>query len=130
MHNQTFFIQIAFVISGSALKISVTSPVSYRFFIEPVTITNMNLENDGASLPQSDELVAIKCIVLVSSQRYNEALDFINELIKRNPFKKELYQYRITIYKNMNRQDLIEAEVQKLTNFADGLSLDDLLNKN
>jgi hypothetical protein len=129
-HNQTFFIQIAFVISGSALKISVTSPVSYRFFIEPVTVTNMNLENNDASLPQSDELVAIKCIVLVSSQRYNEALDFINELIKRNPFKKELYQYRITIYKNMNRQDLIEADVQKLTNFADGFSLDEILNRN
>jgi hypothetical protein len=128
-HNQTFYIQIAFVISGSSLKVSVTSPVSYKFFIEPVTVTAPNSINDVAFVPQSDELIAVKCIVLVSSKNYNEALDFINELIKRNPFKKELYQYRITINKNINRQDLIEADVQKLTNFADGFSLDEILNR-
>jgi len=128
-HTQTFFIQIAFVISGSSLKVSVTSPVYYRFFIEPVTITAPNSIKEVAFVPQSDELMAIKCIVLVSSQRYNEALNLINGLIKRNPFKKELYQYRITIYNNINRQDLIEDDVQKLTNFADGFSLEEILNK-
>lgn len=128
-HNQTFFIQIAFVISGSSLKVSVTNPVSYRFFLEPVTVTARDSIDGVAFVPQSNEFMAVKCIILMSSQRYDEALDLINGLIKRNPYRKELYQYRITIYNKMNRQDLIEADVNKLSNFADGFSLDEILHK-
>lgn len=127
-HDQAFFIQIAFIISGTKPNSSIINPVSYRFFIEPITVTDINLR-DNAVLPQSDELLAIKCIVSVSSGRYNEALSFVNDLIKRNPFKKELYQYRITIRKKMDRQDLIDADIQKISSFANGLSLEEILNE-
>ncbi|MGD0342607.1 MAG: hypothetical protein ABSA76_12965 [Bacteroidales bacterium] len=98
-------------------------------FIEPVTVTAMYLKNENSFILETDESLAIKCSVLVCSERYNEALGFIDELIRRNPFMKELYQYRISVCKKLGRQDLIEIDVQKLQNFADGLSLAELLNK-
>ena len=84
--------------------------------------------SDVIGMPQSDEFLAIKCIVSVSSGLYDAALSFIDELIRRNPFKKELYQYRITIYEKINRMDLVEVDIQKLSNFADGISLEGILN--
>ena len=128
-NNQAFYIQIAFVLSGPTPNFFVLNPTTNKMFIEPVTVTAMYPKNENSFILETDESLAIKCSVLIYSKRYDEALGFIDELIRRNPFMKELYQYRISVCKKLGRQDLIEIDVQKLQNFADGLSLAELLNK-
>ena len=128
-YDQAFYIQIVFVLSGPALNFMVLNPVTNRMFIEPVTVKREYSINKDSSKPETDESLAIKCSVLAYSEKYYEALNFIDDLIRRNPFRKEYYQYRIWVCKKLGRMDLIEIDIQKLSNFADGLSLAEILNE-
>jgi hypothetical protein len=127
--SQTFYIQIAFVISTLKSYSMVTSQVSSPFFIDPVVISAVMITYGGSVMDQTNELLGIKCSVLLSSKQYEESLAYIDELIRRNPFNREFYQFRIFIYRNMGRSDLIEKDIERMTNFAEGISLDEILYK-
>jgi hypothetical protein len=126
--SQAFYVQIGFIIFGNRPGYLVSSPVENSFFIDPVTIAATNPKNDESIMPSTDELLAVKFSVLIGCERYEESLPLIDELIRRNPFSKELYQFRITVCRAIFRYDLIEEDVQKLSDFAGGMSLNQLLN--
>jgi hypothetical protein len=128
--SQTFYIQIAFIISTFQSDILVTSPVKSAFFVGPAVVTVKEFNPVMALNIETNEFLIVKCGILIGCERYEEAVPFIDELIRRNPFSKELYQLRILIYRNMGLANLIDEDLEKMTDFAEGLSLDEILNKN
>jgi hypothetical protein len=124
--NQTFYVQIVFMCTGYGLNVQIGNPIEKNiYFLEPITITAYSLNQK--LLPISDDSLAIKYGNLISLKKFEEALPFLNDLIKRNPFNKDLYQYRIMIYNKTNRKELIDEDLRKISNFIPGVSLDDLL---
>ncbi|HBL75616.1 MAG: hypothetical protein A2W90_05085 [Bacteroidetes bacterium GWF2_42_66] len=121
--NQTFYIQIAYTIAMRG-KVSneINSPVKNGYnFIEPIILTAKT--GDKNSLPVSNEYLRMKCDEFFKNENYEEALKCVNELIKRNPFDKKLYQLRISINKRLERKDVL-----KMQNFIPGVTLDELIN--
>ncbi len=124
--NQTFYIQIAYTFGSTKDTPSVINPVKSNYnFIEPVVLTALLGKKD--KFPASDEYIATKCNESINSGLYSEALKYIDELIKRNPFNKELYQWRISINKELKQNDLILKDAKKLSDFIPGVSLDELV---
>lgn len=128
-NNQTFYIQIAFVIASLNTDLIVSSPVRNIFFIDPVAVTVSGWTSEQTLMTQTNELLGVKCSILLGCGRYQESLQFIDELIRRNPFSKELYQFRILIYRNMGESDLIDKDLRRLTDFAEGFTLDEVVNR-
>jgi predicted Zn-dependent protease len=81
-------------------------------------------------MSESDEAIASKLGEALEKNKYSKAQSYIDELIRRNPFNKELYQFRMTINRKLNKNDLILKDIQKMQNFIPGVSLDELININ
>lgn len=127
--NQTFYIQIVYVIVTLGESPVFNSPVSDKYnFIEPVVLTAGVWKQEY--LPETDESIATKIGIELKKNEYSEALRYIDESIRRNPFNKELYQLRMSINKRLNNNDLIIKDFQKMQNFIPQVSLDELINKN
>jgi hypothetical protein len=60
------------------------------------------------------------------AEKLEEAFPLINELIKRDPFNRDLYKVRIMINIKLNRPELVEPDDNKIFNFAEGFSIDEL----
>lgn len=50
----------------------------------------------------------------LNDKKYNEALEKINELIKRNPFKREHYIQRAQIYRALGNNDLACTDIKRI----------------
>lgn len=125
--NQTFYIQIVYVITTHAETPVFNNPVSGKYnFIEPVVLKAEVREKKY--LPETNESIAAKIIEELKKNEYIEALYYIDESIRRNPFNKELYQLRMSINRKLNRNDIIIKDAQKMQNFIPGVSLDELMN--
>lgn len=125
--NQTFYVQIAYVMGNTPdIKNQVKDKLN---FIDLVALTAMGLSNDSY-LPESDESIAAKFGEALKKNEYNEAINYINELIKRNPFNRELYQLRMSINGKLSKNDLMMKDLQKIQNFIPGVSLDELIKEN
>lgn len=125
--NQTFYVQIVYVLGNTP---SINNPVKDKHnFIDLVVLTALGLGNDNY-LSESDEAIATKLGEALEKNKYSKAQSYIDELIRRNPFNKELYQLRMTINRKLNKNDLILKDIQKMQNFIPGVSLDELININ
>ncbi len=133
--DQVFYLQIAFTLKEHKPNLFVTrSKKLIKIFPEPVIIKlpepmpvkfageeksrTIFVRNDDLSLILNKNLDAGK---------YKEALIPLNELIKRDPFNRDLYKVRIMINILLNYPELVAADDNKLIDFAEGYSLDDLL---
>lgn len=133
-HNQVFYIQIAFSLSG--FQPNLYRPKSKEIqslFPEPIIITLH--EQMKSELSKEDELkipfikteeISGKANSNLDIGKLEEALPFINELIKRDPFNRDLYKVRIMINIKLKRPELVERDDNKIYNFADGFSLAEL----
>ena len=127
--NQTFYIQIIYNITTRGKRPVFNAPIIDKYnFIKPIVLTAEVWKKEY--LPETAEHIATKVGEELKKNEYSEALSNINELIRRNPFKKELYQLRMSINKKLNKKKMILKDVQKVQNFIPGVSLDELLNKN
>lgn len=63
----------------------------------------------------------------LKNEKFEEALPFLNELIKREPFSRELYKVRIMINKKLSKPELVDQDDNKIFNFAEGYSSDELI---
>ena len=136
IHDQEFFIQISFSLPG-------IYPILFRpktrelaaLFPDPLLITLP--ESLIATLTKQDEVIkdikneelTEKANTFLDSAKYDKALPYINELIKRDPFTRELYKARIMINIRLNKPELVGRDDDKIYNFAGGFSIDEL-NKN
>jgi tetratricopeptide (TPR) repeat protein len=107
----------------------ILSPVRNIFFMEPVVVSVSRWTSEEALMFQTNELLGVKSNILVNCGRYQESLTFLDELIRRNPFSKELYQFRIMVYRKIGNNDLINKDLRRLTDFAEGLTLDEILKR-
>jgi hypothetical protein len=62
----------------------------------------------------------------LKNEKFEDALPFLNELIKRDPFNRDLYKVRIMINIRLNRPELVNQYDNKIFEFADGFSLDEI----
>lgn len=136
IHDQEFFIQISFSLPG-------IYPILFRpktrelaaIFPDPLLVTlpesllaTLSKQDEGIKVIKNEELTE-KANTFLDSAKYNEALPYINELIKRDPFTRELYKARIMINIRLNKPELVGSDDDKIYNFAGGFSIDEL-NKN
>jgi len=132
--EQVFYIQIAFSLSG--FQPNIYKPKSKQIqslFPEPILITlreQMKSElskEDESKIPfiKTDE-ISEKANFNINAGNLNAALPLINELIRRDPFNRDLYKVRIMINIKLNRPELVVKDDNKIYNFADGFSLAEL----
>jgi hypothetical protein len=133
-HNQSFYIQIAFDIIQKLVFIPKRIETSYNFFkikndlFIPFIVCNA-FKSGKFPLVMSDDSLAVTTDRLIKEGKYKDALEITNQLIKRNPFNKEMYQARIFLYRKTNQNELITSDINKINNFAEGLSIDQFLSK-
>lgn len=78
--------------------------------------------------PESNESLGKKLSQLLQEGKYEQSVNFIDELIRRDPNNKGLYQLRITINKRLNRNDLIVRDAIKLQSLNSGITLEEPVN--
>jgi hypothetical protein len=126
--NQTFYIQIIYLYENSNDS-PVFKLVNDKYnFLEPVVLTALGWGK--TKLPETKESITTKMEEKLKKEEYSDALNYINELIRRNPFSKELYQKKMSINTTLNDEHLRIEDEQKIHNFIPGVSLDELINKN
>jgi hypothetical protein len=136
-HDQVFYIQIAFSLPG--FQPNLCKPKSkeiMKLFPEPIIISipesllpTLSNENDSKRPIEKSEELSEKLNSNLNSEKFEDALPFLNELIKRDPFNRDLYKVRIMINIKLNRPELVNQDDNKIFDFAEGFSLDEI-NKN
>lgn len=136
-HDQVFYIQIAFSLPG--FQANLCKPKSkeiMKLFPEPIIVSipesllpSLSKENNSKRPIEKNEELSEKLNSNLNSEKFEEALPFLNELIKRDPFNRDLYKVRIMINIKLNRPELVNKDDNKIFDFAEGFSLDEL-NKN
>lgn len=127
-HDHVFYIQA--VISTASFTPNYYRPQSEslkRFFPEPIIITRYDINHQSGFEAIESEIVRGKLNTLLDSGRYEESLLFINELIRRDPFSRDLYKARIMINFKLAREDQVVSDDNKMMDFVEGYSLDDIL---
>lgn len=133
-HEQIFYLQVAFSLSGFYPNIYKPKTEEIQsLFPKPVIITPT--EKMKSNLSKEDELIIPfiknedileKANSNLNLGHFDAALPFINDLIKRDPFNRDLYKVRIMINIRLNRPELVDQDDNKIYNFAEGLSLSEL----
>jgi hypothetical protein len=122
-HDQELYIQVAFAMPDFLPNL--LRPESYRIkklFPEPIIVT---MVENYVKFAKSEEL-SEKANSCLDKGNFEEALPFVNELIKRDPFNRELYKVRIMINIRLNRPELVDQDDLKLIDFAGGFSINEL----
>jgi hypothetical protein len=133
-HDHVFYIQIAF--SLSKIMPNTFNPRSnqlMKLFPNPIIITlpeplikSPDNEQEPKIIIPSNESLAKKLNSSLVTSDFGNALPLLNELIKRDPFNRELYQVRIMINIKSGKSELASADDNKLFDFAEGFSLTDI----
>jgi len=136
-HDQVFYIQIAFSLPG--FQPNLCKPKSkeiMKLFPEPIIVgipesllPTLSKENAIKKPIEKSEELSERLNSNLRNEKFEEALPFLNELIKRDPFNRDLYKVRIMINIKLNRPELVNQDDNKIFDFAEGFSLDEL-NKN
>ncbi len=133
-HDQVFYIQIAFTASGYLPNLY--EPDQFKFmklFPEPVIISLRDKllpglsDTEDSKIPfVKNETIAGNMNSLLEKGKYEEALPLLNELIKRDPFNRDLYKVRIMINVRLDNKEPALQDDNKIFDFAEGYSLDEL----
>ncbi len=134
-HDQSFYIQVAFTASGAMPNLYY--PTQYKFrslFPEPSLIkASQGLPPIYPSVGKKEpvfvknEYLADSLNKMLDKEEYKEALPVLNELIKRDPFNRDLYKERIMINFRLGNKDQVMKDDDRLMDFAGGYSLIELL---
>lgn len=133
-HDQKFFIQISFSLPGFyPILFKPKTRALVALFPDPIRITlpdpllaTLSKENEGRIWSIKNEVLTEKANTYLDNFKYEEALPYINELIKRDPFTRDLYKVRIMINIKLNKPELVSSDDEKISDFAEGFSIDEL----
>jgi hypothetical protein len=64
---------------------------------------------------------------MLEKEEYEKALPVLNELLKRDPFSRDLYIVRIMINFRLGNKEQVMQDDDRLMDFAGGYSLVELL---
>lgn len=140
---ETFYTQILFTLSGIPFH---TATLKMPNMLDEINLTAIGIKyatrkvNDGPrqliSGPEevtyedsrrSDEYIAEKIAEAIQKEKYKVARRYLNEAIKRNPFEPSLYQIRIMVNSRLGDQEETMKDVNKLNNFMNGKSLQNII---
>ena len=134
-HDQVFYVQIAFSLPG--FQPNLCKPKSQeimKLFPEPIIVgipesllPTLSKENSIKKPFEKSEELSERLNSNLKNEKFEEALPFLNELIKREPFNRELYKVRIMINIKLNRPELVNQDDNKIFDFAEGYSIDELI---
>lgn len=119
--EQTFYFQILFKFIGINFH---TSMIVNEKVMEPIAIVASGLYLwSGKYRFFTEANLSIKIDFAIGEERYADALEFLNEAIRRNPFIIKNYQYRILCCQKLGKIDQMNEDVVKLRNFIDNRPL-------
>ena len=133
-HDQKFFIQISFSLPGFyPIIFKPKTRALVALFPDPIRVTlpepllaTLSKENEGRIWAVKNEELTEKANKYLDSAKYEEVLPYINELIKRDPFTRELYKARIMINIKLNKPELVSSDDDKISDFAEGFSINEI----
>ena len=133
--NGVFYIQIAFVTKENAPNIYYPKSKDLsELFVEPIIIKPidpLSVSSERSDITKisfiTNEEIAQQLNALIDSAKYEKALPFVTDLIKRDPFNLELYNVRIMINIRIGNKTAALADGDKIFDFAGGFSLKDIL---
>jgi hypothetical protein len=133
-HDQVFYIQIAFSLPGFSPNLCKSkSQEIMKLFPEPIIVSipesllpTLSKENASKVPIEKSEEISEKLNLNLNNEKFEDALPFLDELIKRDPFNRDLYKVRIMINIKLNRPELVNQDDNKIFDFAEGFSLDEL----
>ncbi len=129
--GRTFYIQIAFILNLGPNEFFFKSAVPVKKnFVKPVAIYGFPEWTQMSQGPSPDFKLTSDCDALYKAGQYAKALKLADEMIRRYPYTKDLYQLRILIAKKLFRNDIIHQDILKMSHFAAGMSLDQLMSEN
>ena len=123
---ETCYIQVFFVLSG--LNYNTGKLVDYNV-LDEVQVTAMGIRFDDSSKYTDDQL-AIHLNESLQAGNYKEAIWYLDEAMRRNPFNPELYQVRIMVNTKLGDRERVMEDVSKLGNFINGKSLQEVISGN
>lgn len=126
-YNQIFYIQV--VISTPNYMPNFYNPkveCYKRLFLEPIIIERYDIYQSKFNLVET-KVIINKMNSFLENSNYEEALPLIDELVRRDPFNRDLYKLRIMANFNLGRNEEIYKDDRRLTDFAEGFTLDDIL---
>jgi hypothetical protein len=104
-----------------------------KLFPEPIVagipqslLPTLSKWNDSKKPIEKNEDLAQKLDSNLYNEKFQDALPLLNELIKRDPFNRDLYKTRIMINIRLNHPELVSQDNNKIFDFAEGFSIDDL----
>ena len=134
-HDQVFYIQIAFSLPG--FQPNLCKPKSkeiMNLFPEPIIVSvpefllpTLSKGNDSKKPIEKSEELSERLNSNLKNEKFEDALPFLNELIKREPFNRDLYKVRIMINIKLNKPELVNQDDNKIFDFAEGYSIDELI---
>lgn len=129
--NRTYYIQIAFILSDGPDDFFFKSAYpDKKMFVRPVAIYGFPEKSGRILGPKDDKYLTNECTNQFNHGNYNRALKLANEMIRRYPYTKQLYQLRILIARKLNNREIVEKDTKKITDFAENMSLDMLMQEN
>lgn len=124
--NLLIIVQVCFLPFPKGYIPICESPVDLPAFLPPVTIINMAISETA---PLSDEALSEILNRNRTSENSDSTFMAINELIRRNPFNPDLYQYRIFLNNKLGNKEMVLKDLNRINNFAGGKSLQKLITK-
>jgi hypothetical protein len=133
-HDQVFYIQISFSLPGFyPIVFNPKRRELAALFPDPILITlpepilnTLSKQNEGKIWAVKNEALSSKANACIDSAKYEEALPYINELIKRDPFTRDLYKTRIMVNIRLSRPEFVGVDDDKINDFAEGFSISDI----
>lgn len=116
-------VQIVFVLSGIPFY---TNTLTAYNMLESIDVTAMGVTYAGQE-DLSDDNIALSINESLKAKDYEAALKGLDEAIRRNPFKPDLYQVRIMVNTKLGDKDRVMEDVIKIGNFLNGKSLQQVL---
>ncbi len=120
---ETFYAQFFFVQYGNQFN---TNELTAFNVLKSVVITAMGNPIEDSEL-YTDDQIAISLNESLNTGNYNEAIWYLDEAIRRNPYNPELYQVRIIANKKLGNKELVMEDVYKIGNFMNGKSIQSVI---
>lgn len=123
---ETFYVQVVFSLSGIPFY---TNTLTAENVLETIDITAMGVTY-GGNEDKSDEFIANSINESLKSKDYATALKYLDEAIRRNPYRSDLYQIRIMVNTRLGDKDRVMDDVNKVAVFINGKSMKNVLEGN
>jgi TonB family protein len=95
-------------------------------FLSPFFITEVDFENNAVNLV-SDDSLALWSSAAIRQHDYILANQYLDELIRRNPYTFQFYQLRISVNSKLQNTAKVNDDLKKMSEFVLGLPFNQVI---